>query len=341
MPNKFKKKEKVKKIRMGAPKNQKTKRAIRKRGFEGVKEKPLKKVKKIDKKQLELIKRIVDSIAGQNAPDIVDILYGRANVNEFMIAKKLGITINQARNILYKLADEGLVSFIRKKDKKNGGWYTYFWTLDIRKSLVALQRKILNEIENFENQLKSKKTKRFYHCSNCDMEMSEENALLHNFTCPECGEVFELKDNLEVVESLEKNIHELKDNLLFVEDEILVIEKKEEIVKIRRLKAEEKKKKIEREIKRKARAKLKKKEMKKEMKTKKVKKGKVKKKVKKTTTFRKSSRSQKKKSKDFKKKSKGKKKFKKLKKRKPAKIVKKKIKVGKLFNRRRTKKRRK
>jgi len=341
MPSKFKKKEKVKKGRIGKTKDLKIKQAIKKNRFRGVKVKPLKKVKKIDKKQLELIKKIVDSIAGQNAPDIVNILYGRTNVNEFMIAKKLGITINQARNILYKLADEGLVSFIRKKDKKNGGWYTYFWTLDIRKSLVALQRKILSEIENFENQLKSKKTKRFYHCTNCDMEMSEENALLHDFTCPECGEVFELKDNLEVVESLEKDIHELKDNLLFVEDEILVIEKKEEIVKIRRLKAEEKKKKIEREIKRKARARLKKKEMKEGMKKSKVKKGKSKK----TTTFRKSSRRQKKKMKKKKirkdKRSKGKKKFKKMKKRKSFKIVKKKIKVGKIFNRRRAKKRRK
>ena len=51
-------------------------------------------------------------------PEIVDLLYGKANVNEFLIAKKLNVTINQARNILYKLGDEGLVSFIRKKDKK-------------------------------------------------------------------------------------------------------------------------------------------------------------------------------------------------------------------------------
>jgi len=319
MPNKLKNREKVKKRRIRGFRNRKIKQGIRKNRFGGAKEKTLRKVKKINKKQLELLKKIVDSIAGQNASDIVDILYGRANVNEFIIAKKLGITINQARNILYKLADEGLVSFIRKKDKKNGGWYTYFWTLDIRKSLIALQRKILNEIENLENQLKSKKTKRFYHCPNCDMEMSEENALLHDFTCPECGEVFELKDNLEVIESLERNIKELKDNLIFVDDEILTIEKKEEVVKIRRLKTEEKKKKIEREIKRKARARLKKKEMK----TKKIKKVKVKKKKKKgkktkrgrkkkATTFKKGSRSPKKRkpsrsSKDYKRSSKGKK----------------------------------
>ena len=277
MPKKRKKRIKVEKRRIRKTKKREIKRGIREAGLRGVKEKTLRKIKSFDKKQLELLKEMVDSIAGQNASDIVNILYGRENVNEFIIAKKLKITINQARNILYKLADEGLVGFIRKKDKKNGGWYTYFWTLDIRKSLVALQKKILNEIEDLENQLKSKKTKRFYYCPNCEMEMSEENALLHDFTCPECGEVFELKDNLEVIESLEKDIQELKHNLVFVEDEILVIEKKEVIVKVRRLKAEEKKKKAEREVKRKARARLKKKEMKiKEVKKKKVKKKKKK-----------------------------------------------------------------
>jgi len=323
MPKKHKKRVKVKKWRkirgkrIDRGKKQRIKLGIRNKRFKVFKDKPLKKVKRFDKKQVELLRKIVDSIAGQNASDIVNILYGRENVNEFIIAKKLGITINQARNILYRLGDEGLVSFIRKKDKKNGGWYTYFWTLDIRKSLVALQKKMLNEIENLENQLKSKKTKRFYYCPNCEMEMSEENALLHDFTCPECGEVFELKDNLEVIESLERDTQELKHDLLFVEDEILVIEKREEAVKIRRLKAEEKKKKAEREVKRKARARLKKRLMKKEgLKGKE----KVKKKKKKATSFsrRKPSRS----SKDYNRSPKRKKKFRK-----------KKIRVRKLFRR--------
>jgi len=92
--------------------------------------------------KIELLKDVVSHIAGPNSVDIVDLLYGKENVNEFLIAKKLDVTINQARNVLYKLAEEGLVSFIRKKDKKNGGWYTYFWTLNAKKSLLNLRNRI-------------------------------------------------------------------------------------------------------------------------------------------------------------------------------------------------------
>jgi len=220
----------------------------------------VKSIKILEKRRKELLKNIIIHIAGPNAEELVELLYGKENVNEFLISKKLKLTINQARNILYKLGDEGLVSFIRKKDKKNGGWYTYFWTLDTGKSLFNLRKKMRKEIESFERQLASKQSKQFYYCPNCDLEMSEENALLHNFTCPECGEVFLLKDNTEHIRYIEDEIVSIRMRLKVVDEEIEIILKKEETMKIRRGKAEEKKKKIERAARRKERAKLKMKE---------------------------------------------------------------------------------
>ena len=70
--------------------------------------------------QINLLKSLVEEMAGQGASQIVDILYNKKDINEFLIAKKMNLTINQVRNILYKLSAEGLVSFIRKKDKKKG-----------------------------------------------------------------------------------------------------------------------------------------------------------------------------------------------------------------------------
>lgn len=205
--------------------------------------------------QIKLLKDVVSFIAGQNASPIVDLLYGTQNVNEFLIAKKLKVTINQARNILYKLGDEGLVSFVRKKDKKNGGWYTYFWTLDTHKSLHVLKNKLVSEINNLESQVVSKQAKQFYYCPNCALEMSEENALLHDFTCPECGEVFLAKDNSANINNLKKNIEDLKKKTELVDLELIEIEKNNTLVKDRKRKREEKKKKLEREIKRKERQK--------------------------------------------------------------------------------------
>ena len=50
--------------------------------------------------QIELLKSIVSSIAGDKAKGIVELLIKKKNVNEFLIAKKLNLTINQTRNLL-------------------------------------------------------------------------------------------------------------------------------------------------------------------------------------------------------------------------------------------------
>src|SRR3989344_3097706 len=127
--------------------------------------------------QIKLLKDIVSSIVGLSASRIVDLLYEKKNVNEFIIAKSLKLTINQTRNILYKLADEGLVSFVRKKDRKKGGWYIYFWTLNSGKSLLKFKQNIVKERDNFKEQRDVKKSIQFYYCRNDSIEFSDEVAL--------------------------------------------------------------------------------------------------------------------------------------------------------------------
>ena len=128
------------------------------------------------KMQIKFLKSIVEHLTSKQAVPIVDLLVDKKDVNEFLIAKKLGLTINQTRNILYKLSDFGLVSFIRKKDKRKG-WYIYFWTLNLFKSLSLLEQKMKKESENLEHQLKSRKEKRYYKCDTCSIEVTEEAAL--------------------------------------------------------------------------------------------------------------------------------------------------------------------
>lgn len=243
------------------------------------KKSPSKKLGPRDKILISFLKNVSFIIAGQASEEIIDVLYKKKKVNEFLIAKKLELTINQARNILYKLSDEGLVGFVRKKDKKSGGWYTYFWTLDVGKALLRLERYFLKDIENLKNQLTSKQTNQFYHCVTCDVEMSEEKALMNDFTCHECGEVFESKDNSSTVIVIEKKLENLTSKLEILQEEIKIIQKKEEVAKERRLKKIEDERKAELAIRRKERAKLREKEKKKITKKKTIKKKKVSKKV--------------------------------------------------------------
>ncbi|GAI45175.1 unnamed protein product, partial [marine sediment metagenome] len=166
---------------------------------------------------IKLLKSLVEDLTNKQSAFIIDLLIGKKDVNEFLIAKKLELTVNQTRNILYKLSDFGLVSFIRKKDKRKG-WYIYFWTLNIAKSLSLLEQKLKHELFQLESQLKSRKEKRYYFCKVCNIEVTEEVALLNNFICPECEEVYELLDNESIIKKLEREIFKLKKDIVIISE---------------------------------------------------------------------------------------------------------------------------
>ncbi len=165
------------------------------------------------------LKEVVAIIVGKQAEDIIDMLDGNKYINEFLIAKKLGITINQTRNILYKISDHGLISSIRKKDKRKG-WYTYFWKIEVLKSLEFLANIIDKRIEQLNHQIKSRETKEFYICEQCNIEVNAENALLHEFTCNECGKVYTLKNNTRMLKELKKEVGKLEEKSKLVQVEI-------------------------------------------------------------------------------------------------------------------------
>lgn len=189
----------------------------------------------------KILKEVVTIIVGKQAEDIVDLLDTKRYVNEFVIAKKLDLTINQTRNILYKISDHGLVSYIRKKDKRKG-WYTYFWKIEILKSLEFMKGDLLKKIDQLEHKIQSRETKRFYICERCNLELSEENALLYNFTCNECGDVLAMKDNTKLIREMKKSLDKLKKDLVFLEEEIKIETEKVEKTKLKERRKEEKSK---------------------------------------------------------------------------------------------------
>jgi len=196
----------------------------------------------------KLLTEIIVSIAGKQAEEIVNLLDGEKYVNEFIIAKKLNLTINQTRNILYKISDEGLVSSMRKKDKRKG-WYTYFWKIEVFKSLEFLRENLLKSMEQIRHQIKSRELKEFYSCETCNIEFTEENALIHNFTCNECGNLVTRKDNSPVIKEYNKDLDKLKKELDLVDEEIRLEKEKIDKKKARENKKEEKLKQKEKEAK--------------------------------------------------------------------------------------------
>ncbi len=262
-----------------------------------------------DKKLYSLIKELIRIIAGKNSEPIVDILFQKKNVNEFKIADKLGITINQARNIIYKLSKFNILDSIRKKDKRRG-WYTYFWTLNNIKALHTLFRLKKREIQLMIQILKNRKMKNFYICSADNIEMSEETAMHYAFLCPECGELLQPVPRERKIKEISTRIEQIRRQLNAIKLEL------ERITPKPKLKVKKKKRKIKKKKKKKPKKKIQKKKLRKILKiVRKKKKVKKKKKRKKKP----------KRKKIKKKKTKAKVKKKKVKK-KPKKIKKKKIK---------------
>ena len=231
----------------------------------------------------KFLNEVVVIVVGRPVEEIVDLLDSKKHVNEFIIAKKMDITINQTRNILYKLSDSGLVSSIRKKDKRKG-WYTYFWKIEIFKSLEFLRNTLEKRIDQLNHQIRSREIKQFYICERCNIEFNEENALLHDFTCNECGNIFSIRDNTKVLREFKKNLNKLEKELDFVEEEVkkekekigkikLKEIKKQEKLRLEKRKATRKKKKIKKKIKKPIKKKKKiKKKIRKNPKIKKIKK---------------------------------------------------------------------
>ena len=176
--------------------------------------------------QIKLLYDLVEEIAGINTGRIVNILFGKKDINEFLIAKKMELTINQVRNILYRLSADGLVSFIRKKDKRKG-WYIYYWTLKTEKCLVRLEQSLIRKIENLNGVLVNREIRRYYICKPCEIEVGEEKALEHGFTCEECSGVYELVDNSGSIRDTKTKITRTEKELETIHGELETAREKE------------------------------------------------------------------------------------------------------------------
>ena len=159
----------------------------------------------------KLIEDVVKELVGEEALDIIFYLRGKTRISEFIIAEELDLEIHRTRNILYRLLEHNVVSFMRKKDKIKG-WYICYW--DFNEHLVPyLSEKIASEkVHKLQERLEREQGGQFYMCKNACARMDFEKAIEFNFKCPECGEIMNLQDNSRTIEFLRQRIKELSED---------------------------------------------------------------------------------------------------------------------------------
>lgn len=169
------------------------------------------KVLKVDKVQ-GLIEEVVKELVGEDVLPLVKVLQRKPSISEFSLADAIKNEINLTRNMLYRLYNVNLVSFMRRKDKKKG-WYIYYWTFspkNIPYLAVGLKKQ---KLERLVERLEREKKSQFYACISACIRLDFEQATDFEFKCPECGELLNVQDNTEKIKDLELSAAQLRSEL--------------------------------------------------------------------------------------------------------------------------------
>ncbi len=157
------------------------------------------------------INTLVSQLTGEETVDVVRYILSQGeNVSEFLIAEALEVPINAIRNMLYRLQENNLITFIRKKDKKKG-WYIYYWTFNHPEAKATVKRMKESRIFNLKKRLEREDSSIFYTCSTKCLRVKFDNALENSFRCPECEKVLKEIDNKKIIRELKKELSILEE----------------------------------------------------------------------------------------------------------------------------------
>ncbi len=176
------------------------------------KPKPAAKAPKPVRAADKLLTEVITEVAGEDVMPLVKALKNKKNISEFKLADAIGEEINLTRNMLYRLYDHHLVTFIRKKDKKKG-WYIYYWTFNPKriKELTQILKK--GKIERLKERLEREKSTHFFTCANKCIRLDFDQATEFEYKCPECGEILNQEDNAQKIAELQKDVEKLQKEL--------------------------------------------------------------------------------------------------------------------------------
>lgn len=161
----------------------------------------------------KLISHVVTELVGEEALSFVMYLKGKTKISEFIIAEELDEEIHKTRNILYRLLEHNIVSFTRKKDKIKG-WYICYWDFN-DKMIPYLAVKIKqNKLAKLQERLTREENNHFFLCKNACARLAFDEAIEHNYACPECGEIMNQQDNKRTIEFIKEKMKEIVESKL-------------------------------------------------------------------------------------------------------------------------------
>ncbi len=161
----------------------------------------------------QIIEQVVTELVGPEGIPIVLYLRGKKKISEFIVAEELDYEIHETRNLLYRLLEHNIVTFLRKKDKIKG-WYICYWDFNEGMVPILAEKIRQNKISKLNERLMREAANIFYMCKNACARMAFDNAFEFNFKCPECGQIMHEQDNARTIEFIKEKLKELDFNPL-------------------------------------------------------------------------------------------------------------------------------
>jgi transcription initiation factor TFIIE subunit alpha len=176
--------------------------------------KPAKKPEPPSAKFLEnpLLQGLLYQVAGEHGATVAKALLGKELTDEDL-AKRVGISINLVRRILYDLYDNRVVSYRRIRDEESG-WYMYYWKLDPERAIEHVKDNQRLLLQKLEERLERERNTMYFACSAGDPKVPYDVAVETDFKCPQCKGRLKPYDNTQVIVSLERRVQSLREQLL-------------------------------------------------------------------------------------------------------------------------------
>ncbi|MGC8929915.1 MAG: hypothetical protein ACP5OZ_05335, partial [Candidatus Woesearchaeota archaeon] len=165
----------------------------------------------------EIIKDVAGMLSAEDTINIIFNIKDKVNVSEFKIAEDLHLEIRDIRKKLYKLLENNLVTFKRKKDKKKG-WYIYYWTFNPVQAKFLYTQLRERKLKLLQERLEREKNNQFFICPNACVRLDFEKAFEFDFKCPECGSLVKEHNNEATIRNLEEEIERLKKELAEIKE---------------------------------------------------------------------------------------------------------------------------
>jgi transcription factor E len=160
----------------------------------------------------QLIKDVVQEVAGDEGIKAAQYLSLSEGIAEEDLAKKMKQELKITRNILYQLQKHNLVEFKRKRNDSNG-WYTYFWSFNQTRIKDLAKKIAMAKLERYNYQLSVEENTQFFTCGKNCVRVDYESVLSFNYTCPECGCDFAREDNRKRIKDIKTKIKDINTHI--------------------------------------------------------------------------------------------------------------------------------